>query len=84
MKEEHQEEFIQRTNEIGDTLEAVITYLRREKILIDKLIPFLPPSHLEEWGEFLVDWGRILTKFGTQNRERDTLLLKIFGLENDH
>lgn len=82
MKEEHQDELIKLTNEIGDTLEAINTYLKREKILIDKLIPFLPPSHLEEWGWFLVDWGNILTKFGETSKKRDVLLLKILEIEN--
>ena len=84
MKEEHEDELIKLTNEMSDALEAINTYLKREKILIDRLIPFLPPSHLEEWGEFLIDWGKVLTRFGQTSKKRDILLMKILGIDNDN
>ncbi len=84
MKTEHEDELIKLTNEMGDALEAINTYFKREKILIDKLSPFLPPWHLEEWGEFLIDWRKVLTRFGETSKKRDILLLKILGLDNDN
>jgi hypothetical protein len=82
MNDKQADEFIRRTSEITDTLESMITYLRRNQILLSKLRTYnVPPSHLEEWGEFLIDFGKALEKWGTQNRERDVFLLEVLRVE---
>jgi len=79
MNTEQNDEFIRRTIEINNTLEAMITYLNRNKRLLDKLSTYdVPPSHLEEWGEFLIDFGRVLESWGVQNRERESFFLDVF------
>jgi hypothetical protein len=84
MKKEYQDKFIQQTNEVTDILSAMNTYLNRHKILINKLTSHnLPPSFLEEYGEFLIDWGNCIQKFAIKNKERDMILHKILGLEDD-
>jgi len=78
MNDEEYNKLLQQTKEIVNTLEVMITYTRRHKILIEKLINYdLPPSFLEEFGEFLIDWGKVLTKYGELNKERDNLLKEI-------
>jgi hypothetical protein len=85
MNDQQADEFIRRTNEINDTLLALTTYLKRNQILIDKLGTLnIPPNYLEEWGEFLTDFGEGLTKWGIQNKERDLFLLELFGIKNDN
>jgi len=79
-----EDEFIRLTGEIDDSLCALTTYLKRHGILlekIDKYIYRLPPELIGEFGEFLVDFGEGIQKFGTINKQREEVILKLLGLE---
>ena len=64
--------------DVSDDLLAMNTYLKRHELLIDKVCQYLPATLLEEYAEFLVDWGRSLEKFGEDGKEHSKVMMKIF------
>ena len=60
------------TGEINDCLQAMLTHLNRFKILIDKLEVIEPERRLE-FGEFFIDWGTNITRFGNLYKEQADL-----------
>ena len=68
------EKIVQLTDDVNDVFEAMLTHLQRSNILHRKIVDCVPSQYLEEYGEFLIDWGNTLTKFVELDRERIHLL----------
>jgi hypothetical protein len=79
MNDEYYNEFTKNSEEINNTIAAMTTYLKRHEILLDKILDnyCLSPELLEELGEFLIDWGECLTKFGELRKEECNFVLKL-------
>lgn len=70
-------EWLKVQEDVSDDLLAMNTYLKRHELLIDKVCQYLPATLLEEYAEFLMDWGRSLEKFGKDGAEHSRLMMKI-------
>ena len=74
------------TDEMNICMETTVTHLRRFKILCDKAE--IPPGIRQEFGEFFVDWGTNLTRYGKLLSEHTELLLPLIDdlkeYENGH
>jgi len=77
MNDDTYKEFLAVQEEVSDSLSAMNTYLKRHELLIDKISDYLPPMLLEEYGEFLMDWGRCLENFGGLGSKQSKVIMKI-------
>ncbi len=72
-------ELKQLQEERNDCLLAMLTHLKRFKILCEKME--VPSELLMEYGEFMIDWGNNMAKFGTLSKEQCVLYMEM--LEED-
>lgn len=77
MTDDTYKEFLKVQEEVSDSLSAMTTHLKRHELLIDKVSDCLPPRLLEEYGEFLIDWGRCLENFGGLGSKQSKVIMKI-------
>jgi len=78
MNDDIAKEYLKMQEEMADTLSAMITYLKRHELLIDKVCQYLPATLLEEYGEFLLDWGKCVEKLGRDGAEHSRITMKIW------
>lgn len=60
------------TEDMNDCLTAMVTHLTRLEILCEKM--GVNPKYRQEYGEFMIDWGVNITKFGNLSVERTELM----------